>query len=323
MSRSRSRTAVAALAAALALGAAACGVSADESIESAGPSPEQGGGGGGTTAPESPEGPGRGSFEGTGGTVFLREAAEATSEVTSQRFTMTLDMDTPGTGGVSVDSEGAFDNETGRGRITMDMTESFANTGADESLPEGAGIMEMIVDGGTTYVKSPLYSMMGGGDEEWMRIDTEELTDTSSLGGGQAVDPAEFLRFLEAAGGEIEEVGTEEVRGVETTHLRTTLDLRKMLEEASDEERAELEEDLEGLGAGAGAFTSLPTEAWVDEDGYVRRFTMTFDFSHVADEMDGVSMVFTVELFDFNEPVDIEIPDPSVVGELDPSVLED
>ena len=64
---------------------------------------------------------------------------------------------------------------------------------------------------------------------------------------------------------------------------------------------------------------------WVDDDGYVRRFEMVFDFSELGEaadpELEGVTMTMTIELYDFNEPVEVEIPDPADVGELDPSVL--
>lgn len=315
MSRHRRRTSLAALVAIVALGAAGCGVEvADDasSLTSGGGGGTAGGGGGGGTVVIEP-----GTFEGTGGAVHLRDAAETTSEVTSQSMTMDMTMsDIPMMGDISIVAEGSFDNETGQGHMTMDMGDMFAMEDlGTEDLPPDAGVMEMILDGDDVYVKSSLFEMMGEGDHEWYRTDADDMT--ADTGGAAQSDPSEFLEFLQAAGGEIEEVGEEEVRGVETMHVRTVLDLEKMMAESSEEEQAEMEESLEGLGAAGEGFEEIPAEAWIDEDGYVRKLTMEFDFASAGggtSELGEASMLITIELYDFNEPVEIEVP--SEYGEM-------
>lgn len=324
MSRPSARTAFAALAGAALLVTAGCGVSLDEDA-----SPSAAGGGGQTPVAggDTPVLPAGGSFEGTGGAVYLSRAAEETGGVATQKMSMEMVMEgVPSMGTISITSEGAFDNEAGQGHMTMDMGDVFGGMGEGAGLPDDAGTMEMVIDGDVVYMKSPLFAMMGDEDKPWQRIDADELQQGGAMGGGAQSDPGEFLEFLEAAGDDVTEVGTEEVRGVETTHLTATLDLQKMLADAPADEQAELEEQLEGLGAAADSFTEIPAEAWIDEDGYVRRFTLTFDFAEAAaeePELEGVAMTMTIELYDFDEPVEIEIPDPSEVGELDPSLLGD
>ncbi len=318
---------------ATALALAGCGVSVgDDASVSTGTSSGPGGGGGGQVV-EKPS-----SFEGTGGAVYLSKAAEATGEVTTQKMSMTQEITgMPMIGDVSFTAEGAFDNESGQGRMTMDMGELYASMGdlgGESGLPEDAGIMEMVIDGDTVYIKSPLFSSLGGEEgKPWMKTDVGELSSSGGIAGGSAgTDPAAFLDFFEAVGDDVTEVGTEEVRGVETTHLTATIDAERLVAEADPEEAAELEEQLESLGAAGEAFTSIPAEVWIDEDGYVRKFTMTFDLSEAVAEggsdaedpmfdMGDVTISQTIELYDFNEPVDIEIPDPSKVSELDPSTL--
>ncbi len=328
MSRPSARTAFAALAGAALLVTAGCGVSLDEdaSPSAAGggtESPASGGNGsGGNGSGALPAG---GSFEGTGGAVYLSQAADATSGVTTQKMSMEMVMEgVPSMGSIAITSEGAFDNEAGQGHMTMDMGDVFGGMGEGAGLPDDAGVMEMVIDGDVVYMKSPLFAMLGDEDKPWQRIDAEDLQEGGAMSGGAQSDPGEFLAFLEAAGDDVTEVGTEEVRGVETTHVTATLDLQKMLADAPADEQAELEQQLEGLGAAADTFTEIPAEAWIDADGYVRRFTMDFDFSGAAEadpELAGVTMTMTIELYDFDEPVDIEIPDPAEVGELDPSLL--
>lgn len=324
MRRPTTRSTFAALAAATLLATTGCGVDLRDDASGV----RTGGGDPDVTVPAGPDGPvvpEGGSFEGTGGAVFLSQAAEATAEVTSQKMTFDMTMEgMPMLGDLTITSEGAFDNESGQGHMTMDMGEMFASMGEDAGLPEGAGTIEMVIDGDTVYMKSPLFSMLGDDSKPWQRIDSAELNEGGALGGGAQSDPSQFLEFLEGASDDVTEVGTEEVRGVETTHVTATLDLEQLLEEAPGDQQANLEEQLEGLGAAADSFRTIPAEAWIDEDGYVRRFTMTFDFSSAAaetPELDGVTMTMDIELYDFNEPVEVEIPDPSQVGELDPSIL--
>ena len=250
-----------------------------------------------------------GSFEGTGGAVYLSKAAEATQAVETQRMTMVMSMDgIPGMGSMSFTVDGAIDTPNELAHMTMEMGELTELMGMD-------GTIEMIIDGETTYMKAEMFSMLGGDDPKpWIRMDDGESAE--EMFGTGSNDPGDFLAFLENAGGEVTEVGNEEIRGVETKHVTVDLDLVAMMEDASEDERAEMEEALEELGASGG---TIPTEAWIDGDGYVRKLRMAFDFDEMGasdPEMSGVSMTIDIEMYDFNEPLDIEVPDPSDVGEM-------
>lgn len=319
MARSRTRMSLAVVAAAALLATAGCGVQQKESgAKGIGP--------GTPTDGPTVEGPKKPTdFEGTGGVVFLQQAAEATSSVKTQRMTMELKMTgVPMFGTMAMKVDGALDLENKRSQMTMDMSEFLGGMGGSEA--EGMGKMEMIVDGDTTYIKSPMFSELSGSKKPWMKTDTEALSDSGTMDKTQG-DPKAFLDFLKKSGSAVEEVGTEDVRGVSTTHLRTTLDIKKMMADAPASEKAEMEKQLKDIGASE-VFSEIPTEAWIDDDGMVRKMQMTFDFSKVDTssdpdlaEMKDVKMVMAFEMFDFNKPVDIEIPDASQVGELDPSVF--
>ena len=250
-----------------------------------------------------------GSFEGTGGAVYLSKAAEATQAVETQRMTMVMSMDgVPGVGSMGFTIEGSIDTPNELAHMTMDMGDLTELMGMD-------GNIEMVIDGETTYMKSEMFSMLGGEESKpWIRMDEEESAE--DMFGTGSNDPADFLAFLENTGGEVTEVGNEEIRGVETKHVSVDLDLEAMMADASEEERAEMEEALEEMGAAGG---TIPTEAWIDGDGYVRKLRMVFDFAAMGatdPEMEGVSMTIDIEMYDFNEPLDIQVPDPSEVGEM-------
>ncbi|MEO6987370.1 MAG: hypothetical protein ABI239_01845 [Aquihabitans sp.] len=315
MASSRIRTSLATLAAAALLVTAGCGVdqndNATEKVTSNTETSTKDDGGGGKVEIES------GSFEGTGGAVFLNQAAEATTAVETQKMTMEMTMTgVPDMGTMSMTMDGEIDNASGLSRISMDMSSMFGAMGTEEGMPADAGIMEMIVDGDTTYMKSSLFGMFGDDSKPWMKIPT---ADQDSLTSGAPSDPNQFLDFLKNSGSDVEELGTEEVRGVETTHVRTVLDMEDIMANASAEEQAEMQEQLDSMGS---SLPEIPVEAWVDADGMIRRFTMTFDASSLGeDELDGMSMEFTIEMYDFGEPVDIQIPDPSQVSDLDTSMM--
>lgn len=320
MTRSRVRTSLAALAAATVLVSAGCGVK------------EADGGGQAVSGPEISTGPGPvepGTLDGTGGVVYLQQAADATSEIESMRTSIVMEMTgMPLFGDMAITMDGAVDNAAQKAHITMDMSQMFeamGSFGSEDEVPEDAGLIEMIVDGDTTYMKTSMFEGVPGVDtaKPWMKVSTDAMSDSGTFGKG-ANDPNEFMDFLRNNGSEVTEVGIEDVRGVETTHMRTVLDPEKMIANALPEEKDELESSFDDLGAQG--ILEIPVDVWVDGDGIVRKMVMEMDLSAV--EEDGVSMgdatmTMTLEMYDFGEPVDISIPDPSEVQEMDASLLGD
>lgn len=264
-----------------------------------------------------------------GDALFLRDAAQATAEVTSLKMAMSVALTGTPDGDVAVLSyEGAFDSEAGRAHVTLDMGDLLGMAGAE------SGAMEMILDGTTAYIRSELFGSFGDG-KPWVSMGADELAGSDGLGAGGVVagveGPESFLQFLEGAGDEVETVGREQVRGVDTTHVRTDVDLAGLLAEAAPDEAAELEESLAELGA-ADAVGVLPVDAWVDDDGFVRRLRIAFDLgglagvaggagAEVPDGMAEATMVLDLELYDLGEPVEIVLPDPSEVGSIDSSLF--
>jgi hypothetical protein len=108
---------------------------------------------------------------------------------------------------------------------------------------------------------------------------------------------------------------------VPTRHVAGTLDIESLTAEVAPERAAELAEILAEMPAVAEDLSSIPVEAWIDAEGFVRRFTLTID--EVGGEEGGVggSVIQTIELWDFDEALDIEVPSPDQVQELDSSSL--
>jgi hypothetical protein len=239
----------------------------------------------------------------------VAQSATKTADAGSARFTFTGTMSGVPGGPFTFEGEGAFSGQ--QGRMTFDMSDFGAATGG-----AFGGEMEMLMDGLLIYMKIPpqIASELPGG-KEWIGIDLaaagEELgIDFEELTQFQQADPTQTLQYLRGASEDFEEVGSEEVRGVETTHYRGTVDLRKALEQIPADSRDAFERVLELVGD-----TKMPFEVWIDNDGLARR--MKYEQPLPAGEGgQGTSMVLTMDMYDFGVEVDVEPPPDDEVLDL-------
>lgn len=176
-----------------------------------------------------------------------------------------------GEGGPAGSFSGEGELAGDRGRLELRFSDS------------GGGLLPAHVE--AVYVEGSLYVRLSGlaglvpgivtGGRTWLEIDLGSdggaLGDYLDLGGG---DPTRILETLEAAGA-FDEVGGEQVRGVATTRYR-------------------------------GSVGSERADVWVDEDGLVRRVTVS----------DGGEESVTVELFDFGADVEVERPPADEIAQL-------
>jgi hypothetical protein len=131
------------------------------------------------------------------------------------------------------------------------------------------------------------------------------VADALGVAGG-ANDPSQLLDALRGISDDIDDLGSDEVRGVATTHFHTTIDLTRALREAAPDQRELLDAQL---GALAGGSSSVPFDVWIDRDGLPRRISVELDGLVQAPGAGTVTMA--VDFFDYGEPVDIVIPDAS------------
>lgn len=253
----------------------------------------------------------------------LAHAATASSDATTGRFTFAMDMTAPdGYETISFSGYGAFDSEAGKSQLSLDMS-SFASlfaalapaTGDAPDLgdPELWKI-EAVLDGFVMYMRFPLLTRVPDsplGGKSWVKIDLRRAAkvggfDLEQLTQFTSNDPRESLRLLEAVGGTLEVLGEEEVHGVDTTHYRTSIDLRRyeQLVPAAQRERfgSMLDELVEESG-----LSTIPVEVWVDDESLVHRMTMTLSSTPPgAGQSFDASIRF--ELSGYGEPVSIALP---------------
>ncbi|MDP9070171.1 MAG: hypothetical protein M3N68_02560 [Actinomycetota bacterium] len=202
--------------------------------------------------------------------------------------------------------QGVFDYRAQQGRLSFDL--------AQFGLPGSRGRAEMLLFRELVYLKLPI-DVPELAARPWVKIDVNRLGEQSGLGNlGQLQnsDPSAYIRLLRSVSGEVEDEGSEKVRGVETTHYRTVLDL----DEAKRQLPPEIGRIIDQLGT-----RQLPTDAWVDEDGRLRRLRHSVDLAKVkappaaGEALEG-TVTTTYELHDFGVKVDVAPPPPDQVSDL-------
>jgi hypothetical protein len=180
--------------------------------------------------------------------------------------------------------------------------------------------IDAVFDNMTVYENLPrtLIPQMPAG-KSWVKVDLAAAgrsigVDVNALSQSQAGDPSQTLAYLRGASGDVTRVGTEDVRGTQTTHYRAVLDLNKAADQSPGAREA-IKSAINALGS-----SKQPADVWVDAQGRLRRMRYIVDLSKskVAASTPGVptSLTFTLELFDFGVPVQAAVPPPDQVVDL-------
>lgn len=260
-------------------------------------------------------------------------AAAELSAATPSRFEMFMEisgmpgMPSLGDGDTPLVS-GEIDGTSSR--VVMDLSSLLGGIsvgGSDWS-------MEMITIGQDLYMRAPFFGEIAdlAGDatgplaelselgDGWGYIDGEALGatagDVGAALGASTGDPGAFYAAI-ATTSKVEPLGTETIRGVESTGVRALVDF------AAIAEAQKL--DASTLPGGAAAYEGLqfPVEVWVGDDGYVSRITLEFDGETLAAAADAsgesvpadaaaieaISITTTIESFDYAaDDIAIEAP---------------
>jgi hypothetical protein len=238
---------------------------------------------------------------------------------------MELSMQIPGFDqAFSFTASGASDEKSGKGEFTMDLG-SFAELmgGLAGSMggkaPAGFGDpenwkLEMRLDGTVAYMHMPLLAGKLPGRKEWVRLDLEKAASLQGLdlaqlqGFAEGSDPRQMLDFLRAVSSEVTRVGTEDVRGVETTHYFAVVDFQKALADLA--KKSGQSSLLTQLGGFASSLQNVPLDVWVDADNLVRRMNMDLSFA-VPGQSGEAKVSMAMEIFDYGQPVTVDVPPAS------------
>jgi hypothetical protein len=249
---------------------------------------------------------------GSDGDDGAKDALEAAAKKTTgnQSAQVSIDGTIEGTGlpkAARIRGSGVFDTATTRARIELDFS-SFAALAPTQGVDPQALRGEFIQDGKVMYMRLPVLQQQGL-TKEWLKVDAEELAQaqglsTSSFGQFTQFDPSQSLKYLLAVSGDVEELGEEDVRGVQTTRYRTKVDLEKVPDVLPEDQREQARKSIKQLVDQVGE-SEIPIEVWIDGEGLVRRQRIDYGVEQGGQE---VSLRFDIELFDFGIDADIQPP---------------
>lgn len=239
--------------------------------------------------------------------IVLASVSKTTDKKSAK---LAMKMDIKGEEASTITAEGSFDWPGRRGSMTMSMPDL-------EELFGGSTI-EMIMVGTVIYMKLPANTPDIPPQlkaKPWLKLDLAAMAEEGGLGGAFGAfgntDPSGSLDQLRGVSGEVTVVGEEQVRGTATTRYKGTIDLDKAVAAVPVESQKALRELIAQLGT-----KTIPFEAWVDEDGLLRRMRQTMDLSKAKDNEGVTSMDVDLELYDFGVEVKAEAPPAGEVTDL-------
>lgn len=216
------------------------------------------------------------------------------------RVTATTEVTAAAT--VTVTAHGLIDLRGSRSALTMD-------------LPLGGGQMAMVVDGTDLYLSGGGVAAELGAPTPWASVDLRRVGDLTGTDLAQLQSSSEAASGLGLLAGaeDVEEVGTEAVGGVSTTHYSASVDPRKAIEGAgavTDRER------FEAFAANLGA-ARLDVDVWLDGEDRVRRLRYAQPIGAL------LAVRQTIEFSDFGTQERIEVPPPGEVTDITDRFLRD
>jgi hypothetical protein len=236
----------------------------------------------------------------------VASAASKTVDYQSARVSFIASMQMEGIGGMAFSGAGVFDGRTHSGALNMRFT---LPEDAQAQLGVSDPTMQMIMDGRhglVMYMRSPLFRQLS---DKWIRLDMAKLMkqqglDMSSIMSADQADPSQSLHMLMASS-DAHPIGFDRVRGVFTTHYTLKVDLAKLAR--GDKQLSKTFDTLRKLTG----VQSYPAEAWVDDQGRVRR--LKIDMSFNIPTAGAMQMSMTEDLYAFGVKVNVQPPPASDV----------
>lgn len=254
---------------------------------------------------------------GSAGAVLdpVARAAETTTGAGGARIAMQMRITVAGVPQqITIDAGGRLTFKSREGEISLQM--NGLPGAAAGGLGEGGTITERFV-GGKLFMNAPGLAGKLPAGASWVEIDLGAAIrklglDPQALTSGQS-NPAQFLEYLRAGGGNVLASGTQRIRGVETTRYSGTLDLRK----APGAGAPAMKAAIDAVAAATGT-SEIPVQAWVDSHRLIRKFTISMPLS--ADGRRIESLV-SIEFFDFGPQPAVAAPAASETYEISAGAL--
>ncbi len=244
---------------------------------------------------------------GGGGSLSFDPAASAASTSNAKSAKVAFDTSIEGSGQtLHMTGSGTVDFQNQAATMIFDVGDLLRGSGLPASPGEKWTIL---TEGLVLYMHAPTLAQQLPGGKQWLKLDVEAVAKSRNVNLGQfrqltQSDPSQMLTYLRATSGKIEKVGSEDIRGVATTHYRAHVDLDKVADQAPPKLRKTFRTSIQSLERGLGSHT-LPVDVWIDGDNLVRRLQ-----EHLSVAGSG-KVDFSVDFYDFGTSVSITPPPAS------------
>lgn len=199
-----------------------------------------------------------------GSTVLnpIAEAAQRTAAMPGARLKMEVTYSVEGSPRtITGTGDGDYDARSGRTDAQMTL-----------ALPDGGSLwVEAVGDERTVYTRSSALESMLPPGKLWLGMEPLLGHDPqNALGTGSGAQGT--LEELKAAGGDVEELDHQIVRGHRTTRYKSTIDLSHVADLMAEGGDATLAREYEVLAEQVP--DSIPVEVWIDDHGLARLVRM-------------------------------------------------
>jgi hypothetical protein len=221
-------------------------------------------------------------------------SSDKVADVSTMRFSMTM-----GTPDGSFTGEGAMDAKAPLMSMTMDMGSLLPAAERKNGTK-----VSVVLNDQAMYMQIPGLAKDTG--KNWMRLDLATLGADNPFGAMaeqfRNADPSKNMEFLEGVK-DATVVGTEDIRGVATTHYKITIDLQQAMSQMPENLKGLVAEAFSQMAGGG----TLPGEVWLGSDGLPRRLSYDMSFPGGAGGAPAV-VHFSMDTFDFGQPLSVAIP---------------
>lgn len=217
----------------------------------------------------------------------IARSGEALSKSRSAKFRGTTTSHLDGGADAKVSFNGRFDFANRAGEYSV----------AAESIGlQGDGKVRTLVVGGIVFLSIDVVEGTEIPGKKWLRLDPAVFGGEGQIGQS---DPNGGLDALRGVTGEVENRGSEDVRGTRTMHYRVTIDPAKAVADAPEELRDAVRGAVRPLGS-----ETIPADVWLDAKGRLRKVRLRVGSGSLASPEGSVAF----EYYDLGAKVRVVAP---------------
>jgi hypothetical protein len=155
-------------------------------------------------------------------------------------------------------------------------------------------------------------------NKPWLKYDIASTMDELGVGGmpSGSSNPSEILSYLKSVGGNAHKLGTERIRGVQTTHYAATVNLHDYVRAVPAAQRAQARKAVARLISTIGS-DELHLQVWIDDHHLARQISMSLAECVARQHL---KLSVTVDMYDFGTHANVTLPSDSESYDITPLV---